>query len=89
MDENTKIALERQNPWWFEKPFDTGIDRLQWHSKVTKHLKVSSETVKEYISYADYSYLLYKLTKYDRSIKNQTMSQKKIYCIDTGLRKEY
>ena len=39
MDENTKIALERQNPWWFEKPFDTGIDRLQWYPKITKYLK--------------------------------------------------
>jgi len=28
MDEITRIALEGQNPWWFKKPFDTGIDRL-------------------------------------------------------------
>lgn len=38
MDENTKIALERQNPWWFGKPFDTGIDRLQWYPKLMKYL---------------------------------------------------
>ncbi len=38
MDERAKIALERQNPWWFEKPFDTGIDRLRWYPKVMKYL---------------------------------------------------
>ena len=38
MDENTKIALERQNPWWFDKPFDTGIDRLRWYPKIKKYL---------------------------------------------------
>lgn len=38
MDELAKIALERQNPWWFEKPFDTGIDRLRWYPKVMKYL---------------------------------------------------
>ena len=37
MDERAKIALERQNPWWFEKPFDTGIDRLRWYPKVMKY----------------------------------------------------
>ena len=40
MDENAKIALERQNPWWFEKEFDTGIDRLPWYPWITKYMKV-------------------------------------------------
>ncbi|KAB2944708.1 MAG: ATP-binding protein [Candidatus Methanoperedens sp.] len=39
MDENTKIALDRQNPWWFVKQFDTGIDRLPWYPWITKYLK--------------------------------------------------
>lgn len=39
MDENAKIALERQNPWWFGKDFDTGIERLPWYPKITKYLK--------------------------------------------------
>ncbi len=38
MDENAKIALERQNPWWFEKEFDTGIDRLPWYTGITKYM---------------------------------------------------
>jgi len=39
MDENAKIALERQNPWWFEKEFDTGIDRFPWYPGITKYMK--------------------------------------------------
>ena len=39
MDEIAKIALERQNPWWFEKEFDTGIDRLPWYPGITKFMK--------------------------------------------------
>ena len=39
MDENAKIAIERQNPWWFGKEFDTGIDRLPWYPQITKYLK--------------------------------------------------
>ena len=39
MDENAKIALERQNPWWFGKEFDTGIDRLSWYPWITKYMK--------------------------------------------------
>lgn len=39
MDENVKIALERQNPWWFGKDFETGIDRLPWYPGITKFMK--------------------------------------------------
>jgi len=39
MDENIKIALEGQNPWWFAKDFETGIDRLLWYPQITKYLK--------------------------------------------------
>jgi predicted AAA+ superfamily ATPase len=39
MDDNAKIALERQNPWWFGKEFDTGIDRLPWYPGITKYMK--------------------------------------------------
>lgn len=39
MDENAKIALERQNPWWFGKEFDAGIDRLPWYPGITKYMK--------------------------------------------------
>ncbi len=39
MDENAKITIERQNPWWFGKQFDVGIDRLPWYPLITKYMK--------------------------------------------------
>ncbi|MEA1893609.1 MAG: hypothetical protein U9N36_00120 [Euryarchaeota archaeon] len=39
MDENVRIALERQNPWWFGKEFETGIDRLQSHPRLRKYME--------------------------------------------------
>jgi predicted AAA+ superfamily ATPase len=55
------------------------------YSNIAKTLGISSETVKEYIQYAEDSYLIYLLTKYDNSIKKQLANPKKIYCTDTGL----
>ncbi|MCD4843571.1 MAG: ATP-binding protein [Methanosarcinales archaeon] len=55
------------------------------YSNIAKTLGISSETVKEYIQYAEDSYLIYLLTKYDNSIKKQMANPKKIYCTDTGL----
>ena len=55
------------------------------YTKIAKTLGVAVDTVKEYIAYAEDSYLLYTLTKYDPSVKKQLMNPKKIYCIDTGM----
>lgn len=38
MDEQTSIALEKQNPWWFNKPYDTGIDRLNYYPLLKKYI---------------------------------------------------
>ncbi len=55
------------------------------YSKIAKTLNITNETVKEYISCVEDSYLAYTLTKYDKSVKKQIINQKKIYCLDTGL----
>lgn len=39
MEINIKIALEKQNPWWFEKKFETGIPRLDYYPSVLKYIK--------------------------------------------------
>lgn len=38
MDTPMRIALESQNPWWFDKPFATGIDRLAWFPELGRYL---------------------------------------------------
>lgn len=43
-------------------------------------------TVRSFVSYLEESYLLFEIYKYDYSLKKQYVSDKKIYCIDTGLR---
>jgi len=48
-------------------------------------LEISADTVKEYLSYAEDSYLLYSINKFDFSLRKQLANPKKIYCLDTGL----
>lgn len=45
----------------------------------------NANTVKEYISYFENSYLLFSINKFDYSLKKQIANPKKIYAIDTGL----
>ena len=46
---------------------------------------ISTDTVKEYLGYAEESYLIYSLRKYDPSVRKQFANPKKLYCLDTGL----
>ena len=45
----------------------------------------NANSVKEYISYFENSYLLFSINKFDYSLKKQLANPKKIYTIDTGL----
>ncbi|MCL7412790.1 MAG: ATP-binding protein [ANME-2 cluster archaeon] len=63
----------------------SNIGKTFSYSSIAKTLGIAKETVKEYISYAENSYLIYTLTKFDRSVKKQIINPKKMYCIDTGL----
>ena len=38
MDEKSRISLESQNPWWFDKPFETGVDRLRYIPALRQYL---------------------------------------------------
>ena len=55
------------------------------YTNVGKTLNISTDTVKEYLSYAEQSYLLYIVLKYDASVRKQLANPRKIYCLDTGL----
>jgi predicted AAA+ superfamily ATPase len=48
----------------------------------------STNSVKDYISYLEESYLFFEIYKYDFSLKKQFISNKKIYSIDNGLRNQ-
>lgn len=38
MDESAKLALEKHNPWWFNKTYETGIPRLKFYPSLIKYL---------------------------------------------------
>jgi predicted AAA+ superfamily ATPase len=48
------------------------------------HLK-SENTVKNYLDYLESSFLFFTVNKFSYSVRNQYLSQKKIYCIDNGM----
>ena len=63
----------------------SNISRPFSYNKIGKSLGVSTETVKEYLEYAQQAYLIFSMNKFDYSLKKQFVNPKKIYCIDTGI----
>lgn len=55
------------------------------YNSIANVLGISADTVKEYLSYAEDSYLLYSIKKFDYSLRKQLANPKKIYCLDTGM----
>lgn len=55
------------------------------YNSMANFLEISADTVKEYLGYAEDSYLLYSINKFDYSLRKQLANPKKIYCLDTGL----
>ncbi|MBN2251617.1 MAG: ATP-binding protein [Candidatus Altiarchaeota archaeon] len=55
------------------------------YTNAAKALSLSPDTVREYLSYAEDSYLLFSVSKYDDSVKKQIVNPRKIYCLDTGI----
>lgn len=54
-----------------------------------KSYQVSRKTLLNYINYLEESNIFYLLKKFSFSLKEQNLSQKKIYIVDVGLRKAY
>jgi len=43
-------------------------------------------SVRDYVGFLEQAYLIIEIFRYDHSLKKQYISDKKLYCIDTGLR---
>src|SRR3989338_4474586 len=41
MEQQVQIALEKQNPWWAGKLFDTGVPRLKNYPLLEKYVQTS------------------------------------------------
>ena len=59
--------------------------KLYSANKIKNMLKISLETALNYVQYLKEAQLFFELKKYDSSLKTQENSQKKIYCVDTGI----
>lgn len=55
------------------------------YNRIARDFHIATDTVREYIGYAEHAFLLYTLMKFDYSVKKQLANPKKVYCLDTGL----
>ncbi|MDA2936537.1 ATP-binding protein [Patescibacteria group bacterium AH-259-L05] len=64
----------------------SNLSELTSYNKLKNFLKLGSvNTVKSYIDYLENSFLLFPVTIFSYSLKQQFIAPKKIYCIDNGL----
>jgi uncharacterized protein len=59
------------------------------YTKIKNNLNLGSiNTVKNYIHYLENAYLIFTLDRFSFSVSQQTLLQKKVYAIDTGIAKQ-
>jgi len=66
----------------------TNMGNRVTYNSLRKYFSLSLDTVREYLSYFEESFFIFQVPIYSYSLKLQEISQKKIYCIDNGLRNE-
>jgi len=64
----------------------TNISNPITYYSLRKIFKFSVDTIKEYLSYVQTSFIMHELAFFSYSLKEQTLKPRKFYCIDTGLR---
>lgn len=63
----------------------SNVGKLASFNSLANLLGISVDTAKEYMHFAEESYLFLSIPKYDPSVKKQIINPRKVYCIDTGL----
>ena len=60
------------------------------YRSILKNFEIkSTDTIQKYINYAEDTYLLFTVRKFERKIKKLDKNPKKIYCIDNGIMKRW
>jgi len=67
------------------KIYLSNISTIQSFNKLRKILNISLDTVERFTRYFEIARLFITLSKFSYSVKNQIISPRKVYCIDTGL----
>ncbi|MEW6529180.1 MAG: ATP-binding protein [Candidatus Micrarchaeota archaeon] len=63
----------------------SNISSLMSFNKISRFLKLSTETIRRFSSYLETSNLMFFVKRFSFSLKEQENSPRKIYCIDVGL----
>ena len=64
----------------------SNVSRITNYSKLRDTFGIKSvNTVKDYISFMEMAFLIFKVDKYSSKFRHQISSGKKVYCIDTGM----
>jgi predicted AAA+ superfamily ATPase len=69
------------------KYYLSNIASLQSFNNIKKFLDISLDSVERFSTYFSNAYLLFFVKKFSYSVKQQILNPRKVYCIDTGLRK--
>jgi predicted AAA+ superfamily ATPase len=69
------------------KYYLSNIASLQSFNNIKKFLGISLDSVERFSTYFSNAYLLFFVKKFSYSVKQQILNPRKVYCIDTGLRK--
>jgi len=65
------------------------IGQIVSYNKIIENSKIkSTSTIKNFIEYLNEAYILFTLSKYDKSIRKQIQNPKKVYFIDIGLARQ-
>lgn len=64
----------------------TNISSKHSFNSIQRAFNINVVTAQEYMHYAENSFLLFFIKKYDRNLKVQNRNPQKVYCIDPGLR---
>ncbi len=70
----------------FSKYVVSNVSKEMSYNKMKNIFGIKSvHTVKNYLGFMEKAYLAFKIDKYSNKLKQQILSSKKVYCIDTGL----
>ena len=70
----------------FSKYVVSNISKEMSYNKLKNIFEIKSvHTVKNYLGFLEKAYIAFKVDKYSNKLKQQVLTGKKVYCIDTGL----
>ena len=64
----------------------SNISTLHSFNRITKFIGLSNDSVERFSHYLSTAYLIFFVDKFSYSLKEQSKSPRKVYCIDTGLK---